>query len=208
MTPIGRAAVAIAAAALATASDGSHAADEYEFTWRLAGGASFPVHSELLSDLHTSGINLEVGVGAMLPLGFRLYGTYDYNTLFADEEAATQYVESQEDPSFDTSNTVDANPTRIHTVMAWAFLPVTKNVAAKPYVVGGIGWMWVRTGDITYTGGTLGGGEESAFATALGGGVDFRAGPTINVFVEAVWYVGFTDDNTTQIVPLRVGVYR
>jgi hypothetical protein len=68
--------------------------------------------------------------------------------------------------------------------------------------------MWVQTGDITYTGGTLGGGKESAFATALGGGVDFRAGPTINVFIEAVWYVGFTEDNTTQILPVRVGIYR
>jgi opacity protein-like surface antigen len=206
MRPSGRAAL-LAAAVFAFLTGTSYAAGERQLTRRLAGGSCFPVHSELLTDLHSSGLNLEGGVGALLPIGIRVYGAYDFNSLFVDEQGVTEYVESQ-DPSFDTGSVVDANPTRIHTAMAVAFVPLTKTVAAKPYVLCGIGWMWVSAGDITYSGGTLGGSEDSGFATALGGGIDFRAGPTINVFVEAVWYVGFTEGNTTQIIPLRIGVYR
>lgn len=198
--------VALAAVVWGFAVDPSPAAGETGLTWRLAGGSCAPVHSGLFRDLHTSGINLGGGAGALLPAGLRLFGTYDFNSLFADEESAAEFVQSQ-DPSFDTSQTVDANPTRLHTVMGVAFLPLTGAGSARPYVIGGVGWMWVRAGDITYSAGQVGGGEESGFATALGGGVELRAGPALKVFVEAVWYVGFTPGDTTQIVPVRVGIY-
>jgi hypothetical protein len=206
MISFGRAAV-VAIASLAVAIQSSEAAGERQITWRLAGGTCFPIHSELLTELHTAGLNLEGGLGVHLPAGLRIYGTYNYNSLFADEQSVTEYVDSV-DPSFDTSKTVDANPTRIQTAMVVAFVPFTGAVAARPYVIGGGGWMWVNMGDITYTGGNLGGGGDSGFATALGGGIDFAAGPTINVFVEAVWYVGFTENDTTQIIPVRIGIYR
>jgi hypothetical protein len=206
MNRTGRAAL-VAAVITASATGIAGAAGDHAFTWRIAGGSCVPAGPEQLRDLYNTGLNLEAGLGSTFSHGIRLYGAYDFNSIFADEQAVTDYVASQ-DPSFDTSSTVDSNPAYVHTAMALATLALTQNVSAKPYLVGGLGWMWLRNGDITYTGGTLGGGSESGFATALGAGIDFRAGYTMNVFVEAVWFVGFTGDSATQIVPVRVGIYR
>ncbi len=206
MNKAGRAAL-VAAVLVVFATGHVRAAGDHAFTWRIAGGSCFPVNPERLRDLYNTGLNLEAGLGSTLSHGIRVYGAYDFNSIFADEQAVTDFVASQ-DPSFDTSSTVDSNPARVQTFMALAVVGLTQNVSAKPYLVGGVGWMWLRNGDITYTGGTLGGGSESGFATALGVGVDFRAGYTMNVFVEAVWFVGFTGDNATQVVPVRVGIYR
>jgi opacity protein-like surface antigen len=206
MIKAGRAAL-IAAVIVVSVTGFVRAAGDRAFTWRIAGGSCIPVNPEQLQDLYNTGLNLEAGLGLTFSHGIRVYGAYDYNSIFADEQAVTDFVASQ-DPSFDTSSTVDSNPARVQTAMALAVVELTRNVSAKPYLIGGVGWMWLSNGDITYTGGTLGGGTESGFATALGAGVDFRAGYTMNVFVEAVWIVGFTGDDATQVVPVRVGIYR
>lgn len=205
MVSPGRAAT-LATAVFVLASGHAVAAGERQLTWRLAGGSCFPVNPQLLTDLHTAGLSFQGGAGVWLPVGVRVYLAYDFNSLFADEPSVKDYVEAR-DPTFNASSAVDANPTRIHTALAMAFVPLARSVAARPFALAGIGWMWAKVGDITYPDGRLGGGRDAGFAMALGGGIDFRAGYDINVFVEAVWMAGFTEDNTTQVVPVRIGVY-
>jgi opacity protein-like surface antigen len=79
---------------------------------------------------------------------------------------------------------------------------------ARPYVVGGIGWMWVDAGDITYADGKIEGEDDSGFAATLGLGVDFRLSPTLNAFVEVAWNLGFAGDGNTQYAALRIGIFR
>jgi hypothetical protein len=204
MNRTGRA--ALVAAIVAFAAGGARAEDGVEWSWRLGGGTTFPIHSERLRDIHATGINLEAGLGVRAPYGFLVFGTYDFNWMFVDENGVTEYLESL-DPSFDPGSPVDSNPTKIQTALAQAVYPFTSSVVARPYAIGGLGWMWVRGGDISYTGTTLGGDDESGFATALGAGIEFRVGPTLNAYVEAAWTVGFTGGETTQIVTVRIGIY-
>jgi len=178
----------------------------WEWSWRLGGGSSIPVSPENFDKIHSAGLDLDVGLGARIPRGLILLAVYDFNRFFVDENGVTEYVKSL-DPSWDPGDPVDSNPTYIHTIMAMAVLPFTASLVARPYVLGGVGWMWLRPGDITYSNEKLEGTRESAFATTLGAGVEFRLSPSLNAFLEAAWTVGFTDE-TIQFVPIRFGVFR
>jgi opacity protein-like surface antigen len=185
----------------------ARAGSGYELSWRLGAGSAFPLTPERFGDLHTAGLDVEVGVGARIPHGLLLIGTYDFTRFFVDEAAVTEFVQS-EDPSHDPGDPVDSSPTVVHSVMVQAVVPLTSSLVARPYVIGGIGWMWLRSGDITYEDGKIEGDDESGFATALGLGVDFRVDRDLKAFVEAAWSLGFTGDKNTQYAALRLGICR
>jgi hypothetical protein len=187
--------------------DDARASVDPELTWRLGGGASIPVSPDRFEEVHSFGLNLQVGVGVSLPGGLRVVAAYDFNRMFVDEAGVTNYIKSL-DPTHDPGDPVDSNPTGIHTLMAVAVYAFGPSPVARAYVLGGLGWMWLRPGDISYEGGQLGGSNESAFATTLGAGVEFSLSYTLNAFVEAAWTVGFTPDDATQFVPVRFGICR
>jgi opacity protein-like surface antigen len=204
--PVTRATLAaVAGAILVLVTSGVWAVEGYEPSWRMGGGFSYPISPESLKNLHGTGLELQVGLGAHVPAGLSLMAVYGHTRVFVDEQGVTDYIRSL-DSTYDPGDPVDSNPTTIHTLVAQAVVPLTASSVARPYLVGGVGWMWVHSGDITYSGGQLGGGKESAFAITLGLGVEFPVSFSLNAFVQAAWVVGFTNDENTQFVPVLIGI--
>ena len=198
----------LAAAILATVpTSGAHALTDVQWTWRLAGGSSIPVSPEWFDRVHSAGLNAQAGVGARISTRVSLVAAYEFSRMFVDETGVTEYIKAQ-DPSFDPGDPVDSSPTTVHSIIALAVIPLTASTVARPYLTGGVGWMWLRPGDITYTGDKLDRNNESAFSLALGGGLEAPVSPSLGVLLEAVWNVGFTEEETTQSVAIRIGVYR
>lgn len=196
-----------AAFALLAVPSGASAESEVELAWRLAGGTTFPVEPGGFRDLYTAGLNLEVGLGVLVPRGIRLICTYDLNSFFVNESAVTERVRSV-DPSYDPGQPADSSPGRIHAGLVQAVVPVTGSTVAAPYAIGAIGWMWVRSGDITYPDGKIEGKNQTGFALALGLGVDFRVARDLDAFLEAAWSLGLTSGDHTQYSSIRVGISR
>jgi hypothetical protein len=53
---------------------------------------------------------------------------------------------------------------------------------------------------------TIGTDLEPAIGLALGAGISFVINPNMNIFVEAKYGVGFTEDEDTQYIPIKVGL--
>jgi hypothetical protein len=52
---------------------------------------------------------------------------------------------------------------------------------------------------------TIGNDLEPAIGLALGAGISFVMNPNMNIFIEARYGVGFTEDEDTQYIPIKVG---
>jgi hypothetical protein len=198
---------ALAVAFLLLSSSNTFSAENTEKSWRLGGGAAIPVSPDRFKDVHSFGFDFHVGLGVKLARGFHVLAVYDLCRLFVDENGVTDYIESI-DPTLSPGDPVDSSPTNVHTAMVLAVVPLTSSDSARPTVIGGVGWMWLQQGTISYSGGDLGGGNESAPAVTIGVGVEFEIDYNLRAFVEAAWMVGFTDDQSTQWVPVRFGVCR
>jgi len=48
--------------------------------------------------------------------------------------------------------------------------------------------------------------SESAFGIVFGGGVDIPVSPSIKVFLEAGYVMGFTEGDGTEYLPLKGGI--
>ena len=198
---------ALAVMVLMLLASSASSAENYEMSWRLGGGTAVPVSPDWFENVHSFGFGFQAGLGIKLQRGLHVLAVFDLYRFLVDENGVTEYIESL-DPSHSPGDPVDSNPSNVYAAMAMAVLPLTSSNLAKPIVAGGIGWMWLRSGTISYKGGDLGGGEESAFAVTLGAGVEFTLDYSLRAFVEAAWVVGFTNDDATQLVPIRFGICR
>lgn len=196
--------VSIVITILLFAASAARATEGRELSWRVGGGLAYPIAPDFFKNVHSVGVDVQGALGARVPLGFDLLATYEFTRFFVDENEVTDYIKSL-DPDYDPGDPVDSNPTILHTVMAQAVVPFTLSQEIWPFLVGGVGWMWVRGGDVSYPDGKLGGKNESAFALTLGAGVAFYVSPSLTASVRLAWVVGFTDEST-QLVPVLVEI--
>jgi outer membrane autotransporter protein len=145
-----------------------------------------------------------VGLGAVISRGMMALVTLNYTRVDLDQDG------------FRTSNSlpsgavVDGGAVDIIYLSFGGRYTFLKNPPErwKPYVVGGAGWFYIESDDLTISGAATGrrpGGSENAFGVNVGVGSDFPISPTISGFVEVQYQVGFTTDSATATIPVRGG---
>jgi hypothetical protein len=88
---------------------------------------------------------------------------------------------------------------------------IAKPKSVSPYFKAGIGLFSLSATDITVSFMGMSATEsvdlsEEAFGLTFGGGIDFPVSPTVLIFVEANYTVGFTEDESTSFIPIKGGV--
>lgn len=148
----------------------------------VSAGISLPTGD--FGKAYKSGYNVNGLVGFSMPLspiGFR--GEVGYNSW--DGKSATIGDGTTASVLSGTANIV---------------LQVPMMVVAKPYVIGGIGYNWMK-----FDGGALGTDKENKMGWNVGGGVKFGLG-TLNTMLEARYITINTDDGSTHYVPVTFGI--
>ncbi len=82
---------------------------------------------------------------------------------------------------------------------------------ASPFVIGGVGISRLSASDITVAGGGQVVTEpiddsSTKLGISFGAGVDIPAGEKFGIFIELKYGIGFTENESTQTLPVRVGL--
>ena len=90
-------------------------------------------------------------------------------------------------------------------------LLIANSQQVSPYLLVGIGLFSLSTSDATvsYMGTQIpvnSSNSESAFGILFGGGIDIPVSPTIKIFLEAGYTLGFTKGESTGYLPIKSGL--
>ncbi len=158
------------------------------FSIYVGGGLSFPVSPDsTFKTLYKTGYHGLVGLG---------FGTMPI----------MQFVAKAELHSF----SADASDLGNFTVLMFGadvrFAFGVPAAPIKPFVLGGGGLAHVKVGESTIGSITIPSASENKFYYNIGGGVEFNAGSTLKLFVQAR-YVGFkADEENYAFIPVSVGL--
>lgn len=178
----------------------------YKTEFYINSGVSFPIGPDEFSDYWRMGYNFGGGMGIPVSSNIILIGYFQYNSFrFDDDEflqdwGLTGYgisISGGEASIMTISGTIKAT-------LGQTPLPM------RPYLCGGVGFFKLSIGDITvydgYSSETAEGDSENAFSILFGAGVDFTIGGRIGLFIEGQYVIGYTEGESTQIFPLKVGI--
>jgi outer membrane autotransporter protein len=172
------------------------------------GELAFPVSGpDNFTDRYSSvGWGGGAGLGAILSDAVMVIVMLNYTYVGVDEDGFRKVEGLPGDASF------DGGAVNIIYTSFGARYNLLKNPPAhsKPYVVGGVGWYYVKSDDLTLDSSlfaplTFLGRSENAFGLNVGAGSDFPISDTVNAFVEVQYQVGFTSDGATATIPVRGG---
>lgn len=76
---------------------------------------------------------------------------------------------------------------------------------ARPFIIGGVGMASVSASDISGQGMIFTFPEETKVCFELGGGVNFRTGPSASLFLMARYVTVATEDESLTYIPLSIG---
>jgi len=170
-------------------------------------GLSIPSAPDGFSDWYKVGFNFGGGISYPLTDVFSLRGYYAFNSFKFDEDPFLE--------DFGLSGLgieIDGGSFTIiqGTANLKISLPTSPDSKANPYFTGGIGFMRSSIGDITATfvGGSLSqdGDSETAFSIDFGAGLDITINGKTALFFEGTYTIGFTEDESTQYFPIRIGI--
>jgi opacity protein-like surface antigen len=172
----------------------------------ISGGLSFPSGPQVFSDYWKMGFNVGGGFGFPLSTSVSLIAIVDYNNFSFDEEGFLK--------AFGFSNyglSITGGSASIFTVNGniKILLNTTPNTTS-PYIIGGLGFFSLSTSDVTVSGSggsvNVAGDSESAFNVQFGLGIDIPTSSTMNVFIEGRYGIGFTKEENTSFLPIRIGL--
>jgi hypothetical protein len=180
--------------------------EEHNASFMFGGGLSFPSQPRLFSDYWKMGFNIGAGFDNRLSQTLSLEGTFEYNNFAFDDEGFLK------DYGFSGYGvTIEGGSATIFSVLAGLkanLIPIDKPVS--PYFLGEMGIFSLSTSDMTVSGPggsmTGKGSSESAFTVVFGAGLDFVAGETTTVFIQAAYGLGFTKNESTNYIPLKAGL--
>ena len=169
-------------------------------------GISFPTGPDEFTDYWRMGFNFGGGIGYSVSPNLTLVGYFDFNNFrFDDDKFLRDYgfsgygisISGGEASIITLSGnlkaTLQTSPSSLH-----------------PYFCGGIGFFKFSIGDVTVyePGGsaTAEGDSESAFSVLFGAGIDFVIGKRMDLFIEGKYAIGFTEDGSTQMFPIKLGI--
>ena len=170
----------------------------------IGGGLSFPMSPEEFSDYWSMGFNAGGGVGYRFGPNFSGNAYFSYNSFSLDED---EFLGG-------TSSEVDISGGTVSIILVTANLKallIADPRQVTPYLLAGLGLFSLSVSDVTisymgyeYSGDTS--DSESAFGIVFGGGVDIPVSPTIKVFLEVGYAIGFTEEESTGYLPVKGGL--
>jgi opacity protein-like surface antigen len=169
-------------------------------------GFSIPSAPNEFSDYWKTGFNIGGGIGFPIIRNLRFQVDLEYNSFAFDEDTFI------DDLSYGgTGISISGGTASILTaaVNLKALIP-TGSYSKTPYLIGGVSFFALSISDGTvryeqYTR-TIGGDSDPAIGLSLGAGISFVMNPNMNIFIEARYGIGFTEDEDTQYIPFKVGL--
>lgn len=154
-----------------------------------------------VGDVYKSGFNLggtvEFGFGS----AFSVEGALGYNRHSIDQEG----ILAQAGVS-GVSLEIEGGNATVITAMVNGKLSGPRDGKVQGYVSGGAGLFRAGIGDVSIQGVTIEGESEAALGVNVGGGVRAAINDAIGVFGDVGYVIGFTEDSSTKIIPIRAGV--
>jgi opacity protein-like surface antigen len=172
---------------------------------QLMGGISFPSQPTIFTDYWNFGYNLGGGFGYRFTPIFSASFLFNYNNFPFNDDKFLR------DLGIEGSGVeVDGGSIIIITVTAVAKARFTESYnKLSPYLVGGIGYFSLTTNDMKlsygYQSETIESEYESAFSFLFGGGLEVPIGINKYFFIELNYGQGFTKEDHTGYIPLKIG---
>jgi hypothetical protein len=175
---------------------------KYEFY--LNGAIGLPMLPEEFSDYwKTSVLNFGVGFGYPITPIFSSTIYFDYGNFGFDGDKFAH------DNDLSGVISVDGLNASIITITA-NFKAAVPTGTVRPYLSGGGGFFFLSLGDGSVSGGGLvvpiEGDSEDAFGINVGAGIEFAAAKTVNIFLDGRYVLGFTEGESTGVLPIKLGV--
>jgi opacity protein-like surface antigen len=169
-------------------------------------GFSIPSAPDEFSDYWKTGFNIGGGIGHSLTPNVQFQGIVEYNSFGFDGDKLLEdygYGGTGISVSGGTASIVTASA-NLKTLLS------AGKSSSTPYFIGSLSFFRLSTSDATvsYMGmsETVDGDSETAAGVAFGAGINIEMNPNMNLFIEGKYGVGFTENESTQYLPLKVGL--
>jgi len=190
---------------LAVCTFSAHAQTGPKIQLLVDGELGFPTTPESFTDGWSAvGFGGGVGIGIELLPIVVVTANFNFTRVGLDEEGSL--------PLGISPDTVSVDGGAINVLYVWAGgkLYLMEEGSARPYVVGGLGYYRLSASDLDITSSgvtqTFEFESESVLGANAGIGVDVAVGDAMNVFFEGQYQIGFTEEESTGHVPVRVGL--
>lgn len=175
-------------------------------SYYLNTGFSVPSSPEEFSDYWKMGFSLGAGIGYPLSPIMLMQGSLDYSRFPFDDD---RFLRDSGYSGYGFS--ISGGSATIITVSAdLKARPSGGTSSIVPYVVGGFSYFRLATSNMTisYQGQsqTLDGESDDALGLAFGAGIEYAIGPKMSLFAEGRYGVGFTEGESTQHFPVKLGI--
>lgn len=193
----------VAAVVVSTAT----AQEEKKLVLSLSGGLSFPSQPQDFSDYWNMGFNVGAGIGYSFSPSLSLGGSFDYSNFSFDADALLHKAGFA---GYGISiSGGSASIITVHANLKFSLIP--QGASVSPYLLGGLGFFSLSASDVkvSYQGlnATVSPGSESAFSIHFGAGLDIPIAQTTDLFLQLAYGIGFTEDKSTNYLPVKSGVF-
>ena len=204
---------AAASAALAALALGA-SAHAQDFVVYVDGGVSFPAAPPEFSDFWKTGFAIGGGVGVRLTPFWEIVTSAHYQRFPADEEGQIDGLLLEGPGGVLEIASIDGRDAEtIALLMEVRVHPGSPESSIDPFLAFGSGFCrvattdaMVRPADPGYAPIPILGDTDSALAATIGGGLGYRVAPGWQIVLESIYTIAFTDQSSTEFLPLRLGV--
>lgn len=171
----------------------------------VSGGMAVPLTPQGFSDFWTAGYNISGGAGYRFSPNISGNASLNYSSMAFDDEAFLTSLGLS-----GLGLTVSGADVSIILVTANVKFSLVPKASISPYLTGGVGFFNISADNptVSYQGYTITGQgySEGALSAVVGAGVDIPVSPTVSVFLEVDWGMGFTEGDVTGYMPAKGGL--
>lgn len=187
-----------------------------DLTVHVQAGWAFPADPPEFSDLWNGAASLGGGIGVRLAPEWELVGSLHYQEFAADPAAHRRdllLVSPTGEPV--EIRSMDGRDARVITLLGeLRFLFPVRSARYSPFLSFGTGYFDMSLSPATFVPETPGAPQlarfpaetDSGLAASIGGGLGLRLSATLQLTLDCIYTVGFTEGVSTQFLPLRLGL--
>jgi hypothetical protein len=170
-------------------------------------GLSMPASPEDFNSTWRSGYNLGIGLSKRLSSRVEMQSMFEYHNFSLNDMGYLDSVGLTDAAASVSDGTISIMTLFAHIKLLY---PPKNSDKVLPYLIGGAGLFHKKSEEINYSNGEsffrIPGKSESALGVDGGLGFDILAGATTFLTVEIKIVFGFTGNENTIFIPLKVGV--
>jgi hypothetical protein len=165
------------------------------------GDVSIPTDPQEFVDAFSLGLGGGAGIGFPLSSRFAVVADIDYKVFGVDEEGFRRTYSVP----LGTVLTGDQIAALYASLSLKADL-ISAPSQIRPYLVGGVGFFRYNPDDFAVDDMSLGFQSENTYGVNLGAGIEVVLAPYLILFLDAMYVVGFTENEKTGYVTIRPGI--